>query len=165
MRLNHWSRAFYDVELEPETGRARRVWLSEARPHGAPLAGFAASERRVLGARCWFALYRAGDAILFQAGSRRWRTDDPAVRFAHHRLLPALSRFAVYVHDRCAFSITYAHAGRLFFAVIDPTYDGIDQESDFFLEFVAEHAGSASWREQVLGIWRDGAAGGAPAGP
>ena len=48
--------------------------------------------------------------------------------------------------------------GRLLAAMADPTYDGIDQDQDFFLEFVARNATSPQWLEGVLSLWVSAAA-------
>lgn len=51
------------------------------------------------------------------------------------------------------FSFTYPHLGRLLLALVDPTSDGIDEDTDFFLKFVAENACSPDWRDAVKHQW------------
>ena len=79
---------------------------------------------------------------------------DSSVEFWHTRRLPFISRFDVYVEGRRVFEIRYSRVARLLWALIDITYDKIDQNSDFFLEFVAENANSPGWRNHVLEQWR-----------
>lgn len=153
MRLNHWSRAKLDVDFDPATGTAGVIRLSEARPDNSQLTGFAACERRLVGSQTWFAIFRDGEGLVFSAGPQHWRLGAVGVEFKHRRLLPFVSQFQVYEDGRSVYSITYTHFRRLLFAIMDPTYDKIDQESDYFLEFVAENANDDAWQENVKGIW------------
>ena len=158
MRLHHWSRAKRDVEFEPATGAAAVVELDAPRDGSEVTRGFAGFERGFLGARQAFALFRSGDSVVFSVGGKQWHLDTPGLRFGHSRRVPFLSRFTVWEGDRLAFSFSYTHLGRLLVAVLDPTYDKLDQDSDFFLEFVAEHAGSPEWRAHVVQQWASGPA-------
>lgn len=158
MRLCHWNRAAWDVEFNPVSGAAVLVKRGTPAREGEPITGFAQFERRIAGARQVFALFRSGDSIVFSAGATHWRLGEPGRRFEHSRGLPFLSRFRVLEGDRVAFSIHYSHVRRLLVALIDPTYDKLEQDSDFFLEFVAEHAHSADWRAHVLERWVSGPA-------
>jgi len=36
---------------------------------------------------------------------------------------------------------------------LDPTYDKIDEDSDFFLAFVAENAQSPEWQANIRNRW------------
>ena len=158
MRLHHWSRARKDVEFDPATGAATVIALAAPRSGSEAALGFAEFERALLGARQIFAVFRDGDSVVFSAGAKRWALDRPGLRLVHSRRFPFLSRFRVWEDERLAFSITYLHLGRLLVALLDPTYDKLDQDSDFFLEFVAEHAGSSEWRAHVLEQWAPGSA-------
>ena len=153
MRLRHWTYAVRDVELDPVSGRGRTVPLAAPVVSDVPIAGFAASERTVWGRRTWFAVYRVGDAVVLQVGARRFALGDPSLELEHRRLSPAFSRFTVREGGAVVFQLRYWHPGRLVMALIDPTYDGIDQETDFFLEFLAERADDTAWRERVLTQW------------
>ena len=153
MRLRYWTRAFREVEFDPCSGVAQVVRLGEPRKDSDPIFGFASAERTLLGRRHWFALYRSGETIVLQSGLRKWVAADPKTKFHHSRPLPFLSRFEVRVEGRSVFSILYANLGRLLFAFIDPTYDRVDQESDFLLEFIADNANTPGWRDYVLEQW------------
>jgi len=154
VRLEHWSRALQYVEFDATAGVGRGHWLSSPRPSDAGLAGFASSERGWLGRRHWFALFRTGDEIVFQAGKRRWRVGDPEVSYVHVQPTPFSSRFEVRKGGHPELSFRYHNLGRALFARVDPGYDGIDHETDYFLEFVAINAGSASWRQNALEQWQ-----------
>ena len=154
MQLRYWTRAYREVEFDVANGEARVVRLSSPRPDTAPLYGYAACERRLFGRRVWFALYRDGDDVVFQSAARRWLAADASVRFRHRRPLPFVSHFEVLVGGRRELSIRYSHLARLVWALIDTTYDGIDREHDYFLEFVAEQANSTVWRDHVVARWQ-----------
>ena len=153
MRLHAWRTVRRDIEFDPETGSAQVIRLAAPRPEGSIPAGFAAFERSALGRQQVFALYRSGDELFFNAGRQRWRLGSPDLEFAHRHLLPFVSRFRVLESGRTTFSIVYLHIGRLFLALLDWTYDKIDEDQDFFLGFVAEYAQSADWQKHIGLRW------------
>ncbi len=153
MRLYCWNSAGRDIEFDPQTGSARTIRLDGPRDASTGPIGFAQFERPFLGKRQVFAVFRRGDAIVFSAGVRSWRLDQPGLRLIHERPFPFLSRFSVIEDERETFSILYSHLGRLLLAVADPTYDQIDEDSDFLLGFLAEHGVSPEWRAGVLEQW------------
>jgi hypothetical protein len=156
MRLQAWSSAWRDIDFDPATGSASAIRLPGARPDSAPLCGFAQFERRVFGAREVFALYRSGDALFFSAGARRWKLGDPGLRFTHGHRGPFMSNFRVVESEGVGYSLLYPHVGRTVYAIVDPTYDGIDRDSDFFLAFVAENAQKTEWQENIRERWSSG---------
>lgn len=153
MRLHCWNRARWDIELDLETGSATRIRLDHPRDESVAPPGFAQLERPLLGLPQVFAVFREQDRIVFTAGKRRWHLDQPGLRFAHTRPAPFLSRFRVMEDGRVTFSILYSHVGRLLWSLVDPTYDRIDEETDFFLAFIAEYGTSPEWRANVLRQW------------
>jgi len=159
MRLQAWNTVWQDFEFDKDRGSARSVWLRSPQ-HAAgpgevrePRHGFGAFERSVRGARWFFALYRKGESLFFSAGSRRWDLEQPGLGFSHVRLGPFLSCFRVLESGRTAFTFVYWHVGRFLVASTDPTYDGIDEDADFFLVFVAEYASRADWQANVRQNW------------
>src|SRR5262249_35428386 len=150
MRLHAWNTVWRDVEFDPQMGSASIIKLPAARPDTSVPTGFAHFEKARLGRRQVFALFMVGDALFFSAGTQRWQLDQPGLEFVHSHPFPFLSRFQVIDSGRTVFSITYSHLGRLLFALLDPTYDKIDEDSDFFLAFVAEHARSPEWQVNAL---------------
>src|SRR5262245_39214075 len=153
MRLHTWSSLRQDIEFDSASGSATVIKLPAPRPDHAVPRGFADFERQLFGTRQAFAVYRSGDAVFFNAGVRRWELGQPGLRFLHGNPFPFFSRFSVVVADRVVFTIQYPHLGRLLWAMIDPTYDGLDEEHDFFLAFVAKHAQSPEWLANVRKHW------------
>jgi hypothetical protein len=153
MRLHAWKTVWRDVEFDPRSGSASTIKLSSPRPDTSAPIGFAHYERSLFGPRQVFALFKVGDALFFSAGARRWQLDQAGLQFVHTHPFPFLSRFRVVESGQAAFSITYSHVGRLLFALLDPTYDKIDEDTDFFLAFVAEYAQSAEWQANARQRW------------
>src|SRR5262245_66273087 len=95
MRLHAWNSVWHDIEFDPGTGSAVRIALPDARPDTAMPAGFACFEKRILGRRQVFALYKRSDTLFFSAGARCWPLDRPGLRFEHGQPYPFFSRFRV----------------------------------------------------------------------
>lgn len=153
MRLHQWSRAWRDVELDSATGATRIIRLPAPRPDTNPVSGFVSFEHSLGGRRVAFALYREADDLLFRAGSRSWKLGASDLSFSHKHPFPFVSRFQVLEAGRVTFSFTYSHIRRLLWALLDPTYDKLDDDSDFFLLFVADHAADPSWQHYVREHW------------
>jgi hypothetical protein len=153
MRLFAWRRSDCDIEFDPASGSAKVLKLSAPRPSEAPCFGFAQFERSIAGSRIVFAVYHQRETVFFSAGASRWPLGSPHIRLEHERRVPFTSRFRVVVAGRPEFSFEYLHIGRWLFELMDPTYDAIDQDSDFFLEFLAEQAGSPQWLGNVRERW------------
>jgi hypothetical protein len=153
VRLSSWRRADRDIEFDPNTGRGDVIHLHSPRPDDAPISGFAESERGIGGTRRFFAVYRERDDIFFNAGPQRWRLGTLGLRFEHDRRNPFVSGFLVTHSGELAFAFSYTHLGRLLLALADPTHDRMDQEADFFLGFIAAHASSPEWLQNVRERW------------
>ena len=145
MILHSWSRVDRDVRFDPVTGRSESIPVPGRRELEPPIAGFAASERSTSGPLVTFAVYRSGPGIFLSAGARRWLLGAPELRLEHTRRVPFVSRFRVSEGGRPTFVYSYFHFRRLMLALLDPTYDGIDQDHDFFLEFLAREALTPAW--------------------
>ena len=153
MRLPSWRSSDRDIDFDPGSGAGSIIVLAAPRPHDAPVPGFAESERSLAGTRTFFAIYRIGNDLFFSAGEHRWRLGTPGLRFEHDREIPFVSRFGVTSDDRPEFIFSYSHVGRQVLEFADPTYDTIDRETDFFLEFIADHANSREWLDNVCRRW------------
>ena len=153
MRLHAWRTTWRDVEFDPGTGVADVIELPAPRPDTAVPTGYAHFENDFRGTRQVFALFKSGDGLFFSAGTRCWPLDRPGLRFVHSRPFPFFSRFRVLESDRVVFSILYSHVRRLFMEVMDPAYDKLDEETDFFLAFVAQHAQSPEWQASARERW------------
>lgn len=156
MRLQCWSQSRWDIEFDPDRGSAVRVEGDGPRGEAAGPIGFADFERSVFGMPKVFAVFRSGDSLFFSAGAQKWRVGEPGLRLVHERAFPFLSRFRVMEDGRVVYSILYCHLRRSLFATVDSTYDAIDEETDFFLAFVAAAVASPEWSADVLTHWMDG---------
>ena len=154
MRLHHWTHPRKEIEFNLNDGTARVFELSEDRPENSICPGYSASERRAFGGREHFAVYKLNSDIVFNAGRKSWNLSDDAVEVEHTRPYPFFSRFSVKVSGKTEYSINYCHLGRLLYMCLDPTYDKLEQDADFFLEFVAENGNSKEWLSHVASQWR-----------
>jgi hypothetical protein len=155
MRLHHWTHARKEIEFDVSTGQARIITLYRPRRKESDCSGYSTYESDLFGRREHFAVFKNAEGIAFYAGKQHWQLNDPAVKIFHTRPLPFLSRFTVTVLGEIEYRITYTHFLRTLFLFIDPTYDKIDQDADFFLEFVAEQAHSEEWLKFVESHWTD----------
>jgi len=153
MRLHHWGHAWRDVEFDAATGFARIIRLPVPRPDTSPVSGFVAFEHALWGASVAFALYRAGDDLFLSAGRRTWNLGQSGLSFSHRQPFPFISQFQVLEFGQVVFSFSYSHLGRLLWALLDPTYDKLDEDQDFFLAFVAEYGVTPSWQHNARERW------------
>lgn len=152
LRLAAWKSVWYDWIVDSDTGVATRVRLQAPRQPTSPILGFADTEHSLDGHQHTFAIYFERDSLYFSVGSRRWLLSETDIRFSH-RARPFVSTFQVHEGHSIAFAITYAHLRRTELAVIDPTYDGIDFDHDYFLGFIAGYAASHEWQANVRKLW------------
>jgi len=111
----------YDTETGIITAKSEREWGS---------TGFG-SVWRQNGKD--FAFYRDDESLLLQYKTNKWRvTPDYSVSL---RGFYVLRNFKVKHRGKVVFSIWYKPRG-LFFFLVDPTYDGIDAETDDFFLYV-----------------------------
>jgi len=148
-----WRRADRDIDFNPNTGGGDVIYLQSPRPDDTPTSGFAESERGLCGTRQFFAVYREREDIFFNAGPQRWCLGSPGLCFEHDHRFPFVSRFRVIQSGEVVLAFSYPHFGRLLLALADPTYDKINQDTDFFLEFIAEQANSPEWIQNVCERW------------
>ena len=153
MRLRYWTHSQKDVEYDPESGVSTVIKLDSPRKEGEACPGFSAKEKHSLGLYVNFAIFKDERGVVFYAGSKGWSLNSQEVKLSHSRPFPCFSRFRVFESGECVFSFTYSHLGRSLYAFVDPTYDKIDQDADFFLEYVAENATSKEWLSNIENIW------------
>ena len=152
MLLHLWDRVDRDVEFDPDTGLTRVVRRPGRRSVDDPPRGFASFERSVRGRRLVFAVYRAGEDVYLSAGRNRWRLTEPGLRLTHSRPSLLVSEFVVSMASEDVLRFRYFHIVRVLFELVDPTYDRIDQEQAFFLDFLATYALTPTWLE-AAGKW------------
>jgi hypothetical protein len=153
MLLNHWTHERKQVEFDPETGQAKTIVLSNAKNTDKPCSGFAHSEKRIFGSKVNFAIYREDENIIFSAGEKNWLTENSEIEFKHSQPFPFISKFQIIEKGVCTFSILYSHLARSLYSIVDVTYDQIDRDADFYLEFITENILDKEWRAMVTKKW------------
>ncbi len=80
----------------------------------------------------WFVLWHDGDSLILQSGRRQWRLNSELTLdvTGHFR-----RSFRIRARGELEFEFNYWFKGALW-SRIDPTYDGIDEESDDFFLYV-----------------------------
>lgn len=136
-------------EFDPRQGRYSRRLRAQK---DSAVCGFGSVELTTEHGPMLFALYRSGGTIVFQAGPQSWRLNTSSLRFEHRlRADKRSSEFSVFQDDRLAFACSYRHAFRSIMARLDPTYDNIDFEHDYFLG----HVGSLAPPLPDRDVWQD----------
>ncbi len=124
MRLNHYWTSGGTVEFDPQTGEVTRIrgtnrfpvnWGSVWRQRGR-----------------WFSLWHDGDALVFQHQRERWRLTPDVTLKVKGRIRRT---FEISRNGDVEFLFRYWFKGTIF-AHIDPTYDGLEEESDDFFVYV-----------------------------
>ncbi len=136
MILGAWRRSWLAYIFDRETGRWRRrlVKLGER----IPASGFGAIETTREHGRVFFALYRFDGRIVFQAGTRRFAFDDPAVNCSFRvEAGGRSSEFTVVQSNEVAFRCTYRHWFRPTSQRRDPLHESLNFEAQHFLAYVA----------------------------
>jgi hypothetical protein len=151
MVVYHWTHEQKNIVFDPIKGTAKVVLLDI--PNKDKLQGYGANENRVFGKRVEFVIVIEKGNLNFYAGNKKWNLEQGNIKFKHERNIPFLSKFQIFNNSQCEFSITYSHIGRLLYSFIDPTYDKLEQDSDFFLEFITENALCESWQKHVKKEW------------
>jgi len=153
VRLHHWTHPQKEIEFDLSRGTSEVVKLDGPRDQNAVCPGYAATEKQFMGRKQHFAIFKSGNGIVFHAGKKHWQLNDSSVKVKHSRPYPFLSRFCIEVSGHKEYSIIYSHLVRVLFMFIDPTYDKIDQDADFFLEFVAENGTTSEWLKHATEHW------------
>lgn len=106
--------------------------------------------------RRFYALYTYEGRLYFQAGRRKWDvTDGPR----HCKFWAAgyglCSGLIMTFQNGATHRPVLVHPLRGLAAHIDPTYDGIDAESDHFFLFVRQQLPDPAWRSRIIERRRD----------
>lgn len=80
----------------------------------------------------WFVLWHDGNALVFQAGSRRWKLDSGIELAVSGRFR---RNFRICRNAKTLFSFSYWFRGSIW-GFVDPTYDSLDEEADDFFVYV-----------------------------
>jgi hypothetical protein len=153
MILGAWRRSWlaYDFDRDGARYARRLARLGEL----LPICGFGTLEKTREHGRLFFALYRFGRHIWFQAGTRTWRLDTPGLRLVY-RLVDSgrASEFSVHEGDGVTFLCSYRHPLRALFSRGNPDPDNVDSEGHHFLAHVAGQRLPLGDSE----VWHDGEA-------
>jgi hypothetical protein len=149
MRLNHWAHSQKEIEFDTCEGVGQILGLDKPRDHKSRCSGFSAKEKHILGQQEYFAIVQTQVNTLFYAGKQCWILGNTNLELQHKRIFPFLCTFQVIESGVVKYSIIYSRLLRSLGMFIDPTYDKIDQDSDFFLEFVAETCNTQEWLEHA----------------
>jgi len=145
-----WNSVWVTGRFNPRTGALWRLPLPSPRKAGAPLAGYCALERTLNGIRLPVVIYSCGTFLRLHVGPSVWQLPDPSISFVHTSVEGVTqSSFSVLCNGADALSFSYRHRIRSAIASVDPTYDGLDHEADYFLSFLAAQAADPEWQAAV----------------
>ena len=125
-----------EYEFDRDSGRYARRFIRAAARRGR-VSGNGAVERTAEYGPMFFCVYRWDGDFLFQAGQRRWSLTRSDLTLAFKSRGASASEFRVIEEGVETFRCSYTHRLRNLWAAFDPTYDGLDFESDHFLAYVA----------------------------
>lgn len=97
------------------------------------------------GRRTLWALYRDGDGIRLRIGGSCWDTLDGRVRVELDWPRFGVARFRIRVDGRIDHESRRSYPFRSLIARIDPTYDAIEYETDFFEAFIEVACVQRDW--------------------
>lgn len=150
LHLRAWGNAWILYTLDPETGSYGSVKLAKSL-NGVPPTNGVASIEPVLGLiGRFYAVYAFEDLLYFQAGRRRWDIAGAEVDTRYWCWLGLASRFHLILNGKSVHRATLVHPSRFIWPFLDPTYDGIDFDSDHFLFFLSEQLKSDEWKQRLL---------------
>ena len=152
LRLAAWGNAWIEYALDPDSGHHSCASLPEARKHDFPANGFASMEPVMGRSFRFYAVFAHDGRIYFQAGRKQWDLTNVSIETGYMCPFGLMSRFRLSLDGRTAHKVTLVHPNRAAWPFIDPTYDGIDFESDHFLGFLAKQLTDEEWREHVLSM-------------
>lgn len=147
--LHAWRNAWILYTLDPLTGRHSWERLAASEENDIPVNGHASMEP-VLGlVRRFYGVYAFQGRLYFQAGAKKWDITDAEVETGYWCRLGLASGFRLGLNGKTVHRVTLFHPNRAVWPFIDPTYDGIDFDSDHFLCFLSEHLTSDEWKQRV----------------
>jgi hypothetical protein len=100
----------------------------------------------------FYAVYAFDGRLYFRAGARRWDITDTEVDTGYWCSFGIASGFHLVRNGKSVHRAILLHPTRALWPFIDPTYDGIDFDSDHFLFFLSEQLKAEEWRPHVLSM-------------
>ena len=123
MLIRHYWAAGGLREFDPDSGS-----VSNRRRRGEPQGWGIAWKQRGR----WFVLWHDDESLILQCGAKQWRLNNDVVLDVSGRFRRS---FRLRRSGEPDFEFSYWFKGALW-SQIDPTYDGIDEESDDFFLYV-----------------------------
>ena len=151
--LRAWSSAWFLYVFNPVTGRYSRKLIRDPKHDKTPTNGFASVEPALdffKRFRRFYAVYAYKSRLYFQAGQERWDITDADVNTKYRCKFGVSSWFRIKVNGTIVHKVRLFHPRRAIWPFIDPTYDGIDFDSDHFLYFLSEHLPRDEWKRHML---------------
>jgi len=151
--LQPWSSAWFLYGFCPETGKYSRKWITDPKNDHTPTSGHASIEPVLsLFRPFWrfYAVYAFNSRLYFQAGTKRWDITDAEVDTKYWCLFLVTSGFSLILNGKTVHRVTLFHPNRAMWPFVDPTYDGIDYDSDHFLYFLSEYLTDDEWKRRVI---------------
>lgn len=148
--LKDTKRASSYIDLKPET---HRVAFLNRRSDRQAFSGFGCVERvfGIFPRLC--AVYGSEGKIWFQTGAHRWDVTEGVSNCRWQGFCSLFfSEFSITFQDGTSHNVKLFHPIRALTAKIDPTYDGIDSDSDHFLLFIGSQIGKPEWRQYVASL-------------
>lgn len=141
-----------EFELNPCDGRYHRRFIRKPLwESGKPFHGYASVEPVWFVFRRFYAVYANGRRLWFQAGRKSWDVTDgvEGIRF-WVGLGGMVSGLSVKFNNGEQHTAYLFHPGRALSALVDPTYDQLDAESDHFFMFLREGLPKEQWRSSII---------------
>jgi hypothetical protein len=153
--LRAWSSVWFLYVLCPETGKFSRKKILDPNNDHTPINGHASIEPVLSWSslfRCFYAVYAFDDRLYFQAGIKRWDITDVDVDTRYWCRFGLASGFRLILNGKTVHRVILFHPNRAMWPFIDPTYDGIDFDSDHFLYFLSVHLTDDEWKQRLLSM-------------
>lgn len=152
IHLRAWSNAWIRYTLDPTTGKHSIEKMASPFEGDAATNGFASVEPVFGWIPRFYAVYAFDGRLHFQAGARRWDITDADVETGYWCGFGIASGFHLLLNGKPVHRVTLVHPARALWPFIDPTYDGIDFDSDHFLFFLSQQLKRDEWRRSVLAM-------------
>ena len=149
IRLRAWGNAWIEYRLKGEGKRPRAIprRASQIRK----VHGFGSYEPVFWLVRRFYAVYGANGRFIFQADRQYWDLTDGPVALRFNPIGRGMaSEIAVYRGGDLVHRAKLIHPGRSLWPRIDPTYDGIDAETDHFFLFLQNEIHKDAWRQRII---------------
>jgi hypothetical protein len=150
--LHAWGNAWILHTLNPKTGRHSLEKIADPHEVDKPTNGHASMEPVFGFIPRFYGIYAFEGRLYFQAGRKKWDITDAEVETGYWCWLGLASGFRLSLNGKLVHRTTLLHPNRAVWPFIDPTYDGIDFDSDHFLFFLSEQLKREEWMRRLLSM-------------